>query len=91
MDPDDIPTSITRETYTITRSLIADGLPVLSQNQTAMLLAHFWPAIEQHVRGQIAAEIRQYCPDHGTADTCRMDCHCAIADELTRPAAVSGA
>jgi hypothetical protein len=37
-------------------------------------------------RQKTADEIRAYCPDHGTADTCRMDCHCAIADELTHPA-----
>lgn len=44
---------------------------------------------QQQTADRIAAEIRQYCPDHGSADTCRMDCHCAIADEITRPAAVS--
>jgi hypothetical protein len=43
------------------------------------------------LRATIAAEIRHFCPDHGNADTCRMDCHCAIADELARPAAVPGA
>lgn len=35
------------------------------------------------VRQQVAADIRAYCPDHGTAATCRMQCHCQIADELT--------
>lgn len=44
----------------------------------------------RQLRATIAAEIRHFCPDHGDADTCRMDCHCAIADEITRPAAVSG-
>lgn len=47
--------------------------------------------VRQQTADRIAAEIRQHCPDHGDADTCRIDCHCAIADELTRPAAVSGA
>ena len=28
------------------------------------------------------AEIRAFCPEHGDRDTCRMICHCAIADEL---------
>ena len=45
----------------------------------------------QQTAARIATEIRQYCPDHGEADTCRIDCHCEIADEITRPAAVSGA
>lgn len=46
---------------------------------------------QQQTADRIATEIRQYCPDHGEADTCRIDCHCAIADELDRPTAVSGA
>lgn len=50
---------------------------------------------QQQTATRIATEIRQYCPDHGEADTCRIDCHCEIADEITRlytaPAAVSGA
>jgi hypothetical protein len=46
--PDDIPTSITRMTYRTTQALSAAGVPVLSQNQTAVFLAQYWPAIEQH-------------------------------------------
>jgi len=38
----------------------------------------------QQTAARIATEIRQYCPDHGEADTCRIDCHCEIADEITR-------
>lgn len=57
MNPDDIPTAITRETYRITRSLIEAGVPVLSQNDTAKFLAHYWPAIEQHIRQQVAEQI----------------------------------
>jgi len=56
MSPDDIPTEITRLTYT------APG-PTLSQNTVAKLLAHYWPAIEQHVRKQVASEI-QTIPGH---------------------------
>lgn len=50
MDADDIPTGITQLTYT------APG-PALSQNDAAKLLAHYWPAIEQHIRGQVSTEI----------------------------------
>ncbi|MFI5749033.1 hypothetical protein ACIBBE_24575 [Streptomyces sp. NPDC051644] len=49
MDADTIPTHITALAYT------APG-PKLSQNDTAALLAHFWPAIEEHIRRQAAAE-----------------------------------
>lgn len=54
---DDIPTEITRMTYRTTQSLSAAGLPILSQNQTAVLLAHYWPAIEAHFRNLLADEI----------------------------------
>jgi len=63
--PDDIPTSVTRLIYTYR----PDGhredsfLPDLSQNQTAELLAHFWPAIEQHIREQIAQQLYVQNPD----------------------------
>lgn len=55
MNPDDIPTEITRMTYRSTQAFSDAGLPILSQNQTAVLLAHYWPAIEQHIRGQVRA------------------------------------
>jgi len=38
----------------------------------------------QQTAARIATEIRQHCPDHGESDTCRGDCHCEIADEITR-------
>lgn len=50
MDADSIPADITKLTYT------APG-PKLSQNDAAALLAHYWPAIEQHIRTQVAAGI----------------------------------
>lgn len=48
MDPDDIPTSVTKMTYSMTQNLSTAGLPVLSQNDTAKFLAHYWPAIAEH-------------------------------------------
>ncbi|MCP9209627.1 hypothetical protein [Streptomyces cucumeris] len=48
-DPDDIPIEITNLTYT------APG-PVMSQNQVAEVLAHYWPAIERCIRQRIAEE-----------------------------------
>lgn len=59
MNPDDIPTEITKLTYRSISALQQVGLPVLSQNQTAEFLAHFWPAIEAHLREQIATEIEK--------------------------------
>lgn len=53
MDPDDIPTEITKLVYTLPLSTSQ----AFSQNQAAALLAHFWPAIEQHVRKQVAADL----------------------------------
>lgn len=38
---------------------------------------------------QHIADIRAYCPEHGTAETCRIQCHCAIADELAAAAEVT--
>ncbi|MFF2228635.1 hypothetical protein ACFVV7_35545 [Streptomyces globisporus] len=49
-DADSVPSHITALTYT------APG-PVLSQNGAAEVIAHYWPAIEKHLRGQISAEI----------------------------------
>lgn len=46
MQPDDIPTEITKLVYT------APWIMPRSQNDIAELLAHYWPAIEQHVRAQ---------------------------------------
>lgn len=50
MNPDDIPTTITQLTYTA--PFATADLPILSQNDTAKMLAHYWPAIEAHVREQ---------------------------------------
>jgi len=33
-------------------------------------------------RNEVADEIVAYCPDHGYHDTCRIACHCDIADEF---------
>ncbi|MFG3051849.1 hypothetical protein ACGFZP_12990 [Kitasatospora sp. NPDC048239] len=41
MTPDDIPTSVTSLVYTDPSGI------VLSQNQAAAFLAHYWPAIDQ--------------------------------------------
>jgi hypothetical protein len=57
MTPDDIPTSVTQLTYRTAQALGDAGIPVLSQNQTAVLLAHYWPAIEAHFRDLLADEI----------------------------------
>jgi hypothetical protein len=51
VDPLDIPTEITKLTYSLLDP------PVLSQNDAARMLAHFWPAIEAHTREQVAQEI----------------------------------
>ncbi|MEZ0090026.1 hypothetical protein [Streptacidiphilus sp. EB129] len=53
MQADDIPTSITNLIYS------APFKNQLSQNDVAALVAHFWPAIEQHIREQVATEIEQ--------------------------------
>ncbi|WP_331750713.1 hypothetical protein OG215_36165 (plasmid) [Streptomyces globisporus] len=50
MHADSIPSHITQLTYS------APG-PALSQNQAAALLAHYWPAIEQHIRHLVSDEI----------------------------------
>ena len=56
MLPDDVPTEITKLTYADHRDLVRAGMPVLSQNQTAAVLAAYWPAIEKHIRAQMAGE-----------------------------------
>lgn len=35
---------------------------------------------------EAAAMLRAYCPDHGTAETSFMSCHCPAADEIERDA-----
>lgn len=58
MTPDQIPTSITELVDgEQADNLYAQGFPVLSQNDAAKLIAHFWPAIEAHIRKQIARDI----------------------------------
>lgn len=51
--PDDIPTSVTKLVYTCP----LDTSRAVSQNEAAALLAHYWPAIEQHFRRLLADEI----------------------------------
>lgn len=58
MNPNGIPTSVTRMVYD------APLLPItfsgrMSQNDAAKFLAHFWPEIEAHHREQIAREIEE--------------------------------
>jgi hypothetical protein len=53
VNPDDIPTEITKLVYT----LPFDTSKAYSQDQAADLLAHFWPAIEERIREQVADEI----------------------------------
>lgn len=58
MNPDDIPTKVTKLVYTAPEiGGAATGIHSVSQNDMAKLLAHFWPAIEAHLREQIATEI----------------------------------
>lgn len=54
----DIPAEITKLIYTLPASAQSPRsfAPALSQNQIADLLAHFWPAIEAHIRQQVAEE-----------------------------------
>lgn len=65
MSPDDIPTEITKLTYGRVQALGEAGLPVLSQNQTAVFLAHYWPAIEKHVAVRLADRLEAGNPDRG--------------------------
>lgn len=53
MNADDIPTEVTKLAYTCPLSISK----AVSQNQVAELLAHYWPAIEKHIREQVATEI----------------------------------
>jgi hypothetical protein len=57
VNPDDIPTEITKLVYTAPKIESYRPSGELSQNQTAEMLAHFWPAIEAHIRQQVAEEV----------------------------------
>jgi len=59
----DIPTAITRLTYD------APG-PVMSQHTVADVLAHYWPAIERHVREQVAEEQRAFHAEQNRSIPC---------------------
>ena len=50
MSPEDLPTEITDRIYS------APFPERFSQNDVKTLLAHFWPAIAEHVRAELAAE-----------------------------------
>lgn len=54
MNPNDIPTEITRLVYD---DPVHRGPRAISQNDIARVLAHYWPAIQKHIREQIAQEI----------------------------------
>jgi hypothetical protein len=84
VDPNDVPTEITKLVYTCPLSISK----AVSQNQVAELLAHYWPAIEKHVREQVAQEAlldtndppADVCPLHSPAGA-PCDCgHDAGAD-----------
>lgn len=51
MDPMDVPTEVTKLVYTAPRT------EARSQNQVAELIAHYWPAIEKHMREQVGREL----------------------------------
>lgn len=58
MDPMNVPTDVTKLVYTCPLSISK----AVSQEQVAVLLAHYWPAIEKHVRAQVldeAAEVAE--------------------------------
>jgi len=59
---EDIPTSVTQLVYTAPPiDENHNGKPLhLSQNKTAEVLAHYWPAIEAHFREQVASEIENH-------------------------------
>lgn len=60
MNPKDIPATITRLIY---GDPIHRGQLKISQNDIARSLAHYWPAIEQHIRRQIAQQIEAAAPN----------------------------
>lgn len=53
MHADDVPTEVTKLVYTCPLSISK----AVSQNQVAELLAHYWPAIEEHIREQVAQDM----------------------------------
>jgi hypothetical protein len=55
--PDDIPTSVTKLSET------APNVAMTDPKRAAWALAHFWPAIEQHIREQIAQQLYDQNPD----------------------------
>jgi hypothetical protein len=58
VDPNDIPTTITRLVYDAPRIQTSDGNTLkISQNQAARMLAHYWWAIERHIRSGIGDDI----------------------------------
>jgi hypothetical protein len=62
--PDDIPTSVTQLAETAPEiGGPATGIRSVSQNDMAKLLAHFWPAIEAHIREQVAQQLYDQNPD----------------------------
>lgn len=74
MTPDEIPTDIAKLIYTAP-AVVADGGAgrKLSQNQAAKFLAHFWPAIEEHIRAQIDQETPA---EHQLPPCGYEDCRC---------------
>lgn len=58
MDPMDIPTEVTELVYTApwtgSRYLRTEAA---AKNEAAAQLAHYWPAIEAHIRKEVADEI----------------------------------
>ena len=61
MLPDDIPAKIAKLVYTAPRC------NPRSENDAAEYLAHYWPAIERHVREQVATDIAVYAGAAGRA------------------------
>lgn len=59
MNPEDIPESITAQVYGVPllTNPARKTTHILTRSDAAEVLAHFWPAIERHIREQVAADI----------------------------------
>lgn len=82
MDPMDVPTEVTKLVYTCPLS----ASKAVSQEQVAVLLAHYWPAIEKHVRAQALDEAADAVSAHQEAQDEHMGGMDRAAEVLRRMA-----
>lgn len=74
MQPDDIPTPILSQIGLLVRNIPGTNRQnVITSDDAAAVIAHHWPAIERHIREQVAQQLHDQNPDRDADFTAGVD------------------